>query len=324
MPDVGRPRTAVLALCSALAGCVTPATAAEEAVTTPIEQIGVVAHAPIAEMSGMVKSRTYDGVYWVHNDSGDEARLFAIDAEGDVIFPSFLAPSYYAESAEPGREPWPGLSVTQASNVDWEDVAVAEGRLYIGDIGNNGNARRDLGVYVVNEPNPRATAMTRALRFLPLRYPEQSEFPGRQWHYDSESLFASDGKLYVITRRRKPGKIDEFEPGAKLYRLDTDYTERENVLTIVDSHDGVTLPSAADLSPDGTKLAVLTYTALWVFEKPARGDRWLSGRARRITLSLAETKQAEAVCWDDPQTLRLANEQREIFRVKLSSLRPVD
>ena len=169
----------MLALCSALAGCVTPATAAEEEVTPPIERIGVVAHEPITEMSGIVKSRTYDGVYWVHNDSGDEARLFAIDAEGRVIFPSFLTASYYAESAEPGREPWPGLSIAQASNVDWEDVAVEDGQLYIGDIGNNGNARRDLGVYVLNEPNPRAIAMTRALRFLPLRYPEQSQFPGR-------------------------------------------------------------------------------------------------------------------------------------------------
>ena len=123
--------------------------------------------------------------------------------------------------------------------------------------------------------------------------------------------------------------FEELEESGVKIELDViaiccEYTEYENVLTVVDSHDEVTLPSAADLPPDGSMLAVLTYTALWVFEKPASGDQWFSGRARRVTLSLAETKQAEAVCWDDPQTLRLANEQREIFRVKLSSLRPVD
>ena len=184
-----------------------------------------------------------------------------------MIIPDWLRSRYHGESADPEKEPWPGLPMLQASNVDWEDIAIADGRLYIG---NNGNARRDLGVYVVNEPNPRAIHST------------------------------------------------------KTYRLDTDYTDRENVHVPVDSHDQVTLASAADVSPDGRLLAVLTYTALWVFEKPASGDRWLSGRARRLDLDARETRQVEALCWDDGDTLLLANEQRDLYRVELSSLSPVE
>ncbi len=71
-------------------------------------------------------------------------------------------------------------------------------------------------------------------------------------------------------------------------------------------------------------LGVLTYTALWVFEKPESGDRWLSGRARRLELDLRETRQVEALCWDDADTLLLANEQRDLYRVELSSLSPVE
>jgi hypothetical protein len=61
--------------------------------------------------------------------------------------------------------------------------------------------------------------------------------------------------------------------------------------------------------------------ALWVFEKPAQGDKWLSGKPRKALLPRARTKQAEAVCWDDDETLRIANEQRDLFRVKLAALK---
>lgn len=307
-------------LCSGLAACLAPTTAADEDATPLIERLGTVMHKPIDEMSGIVKSRTYPDVYWVQNDSGDEARIFAIDGGGQVIIPDWLRSRYRGESADPDKELWPGLPVLQASNIDWEDLALAEGHLYIGDIGNNGNARRDLGIYVLNEPNPRATDRSRILRFLPVRYPEQKEFPGRLWHYDSEALFTSEGKLYVITRHRPPGKIGQFEPGAKLYRLDTRNTDRENVLSLVDAHDEIVAASAADISPDGRLLAVLSYNALWVFEKPEHGDRWFQGHTRNLELSLPHTKQAEAICWENDDTLRLTNEQREIFRVALSSL----
>ena len=84
------------------------------------------------------------------------------------------------------------------------------------------------------------------------------------------------------------------------------------------------MPTAADLSPDGTKLAVLCVNALFVFEKPAKGDKWLSeGKARGVALPMARTKQAEAVCWEDGATLLLANEQRDLFRVKLAALTPI-
>lgn len=312
-----------LVLCSALAAHVA-VRAAERDSNASIERLGAVAHEPLGEISGIVKSRTYDDVYWVHNDSGDAARLFALDSAGRVIMPDWLASRFYGETAIVGKDVWPGLSIEQASNADWEDIALADGRLYIGDIGNNSNARRDLGIYVVNEPNPRAVQSAKVLRFLPLRYPEQRAFPGDVWHFDSEALFVSDGRPYLISRFRKPGRVDAFESGARLYRLDTAHTERENVLVFVDAHPGIRLASAADLSPDGRLLAVLTYTAVWVFEKPASGDRWFSGRARRLELSLQHTKQAESICWDDPETLRIVNEQREIFRVKLASLVPVD
>ncbi|MCE2424420.1 MAG: hypothetical protein J4F45_04845, partial [Pseudomonadales bacterium] len=43
----------------------------------PVEIVARVEHEALGEVSGIVKSDRGD-FYWVHNDSGDEARLFAI------------------------------------------------------------------------------------------------------------------------------------------------------------------------------------------------------------------------------------------------------
>ncbi|XOV88412.1 MAG: hypothetical protein ACFHX7_00695 [Pseudomonadota bacterium] len=269
----------------------------------------------ISEMSGMVRSRRFDDIYWMHNDSGDTARLFAVNSEGRVQFPGYLADQYHGETMTPGTSPWPGLTVLGASNVDWEDIAIDEDNLYIADLGNNGNARRDLGVYVLPEPNPRQIAQARALKFVPVRYPSQASYPAEQWHYDSEAMFIYRGKLYFLTKHRQPGKISEWEAGTRLYRLDSMATDRVNVLRQVDMHDEVAVVTAADLSPDGRRLAVLCYTALWIFEAPRSRDRWLSGKARMTPLDLRVTGQAEAVAWRDDRTLLIGNEGSELFLV---------
>jgi hypothetical protein len=113
-------------------------------------------------------------------------------------------------------------------------------------------------------------------------------------------------------------------PGTKLYRLDSRKLGEENVLTLVHSRKDLVWPLAADLSPDGTKLAIVCVNALWVFDRPEIADRWLSGRARRVSIPMdIIMTQAEAVCWDDEETIRVACEKRAIWRVKLDRLKTV-
>ena len=188
---------------------------------------------------------------------------------------------------------------------------------------NNGNARRDLGVYAVNEPDPRSVAAMRALKFIPIRYPDQRRFPAEQWHFDCEAVFAADGKLYFLTKHRRPGEHASWEAGVKLYRLDTQHVDRENVLTLVGRREDVVLATGADLSPDGTRLAVATYSALWIFDRPEAGDNWLAGDASRLDLKRGMAKQLEAITWDDGATLRLINEQGDVMRARVSEFSPV-
>ena len=273
----------------------------------------------INEMSGMVKSRRYKDVYWVHNDSGDMARLFALTGNGRIIVPEYLR-RYYGNEPGPDSKPWPGLVIELAANIDWEDIAIDDDAIYIADMGNNGNSRRDLGIYVIEEPNPRETARTRSLKFIPVRYPDQVRFPGRQWHYDCEALFVFEGKLYFLTKNRQPGQMARFEKGTALYRLDSERTDEVNLLTRVQEDARPFVVTGADTSPDGQWLAVLCYTELWLFPRPAKGDRWLSGKARRLPLDVNFTGQAEAITWRDAHSLLIGNEEGEWFTVDVNDI----
>jgi hypothetical protein len=52
---------------------------------------GVVQNDQIREASGIVASRQNPGVLWVHNDSGDSARVFAINEKGEFLARASLA-----------------------------------------------------------------------------------------------------------------------------------------------------------------------------------------------------------------------------------------
>ena len=275
-------------------------------------------------MSGLIKSRTYPDVYWVHNDSGDSPRLFAIEKNGNVIITEYMKKGFHGEVVEANKKPWQGIEILLAANQDWEDIAIDNDRLYIADLGNNDNARRDMGIYVLYEPNPRAVHVSRILQYIPVRYPEQQKFPAEQWHFDSEGMFFDDGKLYFLTKHRQPGKPMEWEAGVNLYRLDTFKTSEANVLTKVDSNEHVLLATGADVSLDGSHLAVLTYSALWVFEKPRVSSQWLSGKSQVLPLDYSVTGQAEAVCWSDNETILISNEQRQIFEINLGDIPDFD
>ena len=280
-----------------------------------VERIGHIEHEALREVSGVVKS-SHGEFYWVHNDSGDVARLFAIDRAGTPLVPSWLGVS----SAD-----WQGHVLANAGNLDWEDLALDDGVLYIADTGNNGNARRDLGVYVVHEPHPRRVAAMRALTYLPVRYPDQQAYPGERWHFDCEALFVADGKLHFITKHRQPGRVYSRQAGAKLYRLDSRHTDQVNVLTHLGDHDELMSVTAADLAPDGSKLAIATYTTLWLFDRPTSGDNWLAGPAWRTELDMSlQRRYLEAITWQDDATLLLITESRDILQAKTAEFSRVD
>ena len=141
--------------------------------------------AALTEASGLAESAINPGVYWTHNDSGDRARLFAIDAATGALRATFELP---------------GVTAT-----DWEDLAIApdadgNDAFYIADIGDNGAARSSVKIYRAVEPvlpaagGPAVTINAGAVSSQRLTYPGGPR--------DAESLaVGSDGAVTIISKR---------------------------------------------------------------------------------------------------------------------------
>jgi hypothetical protein len=242
----------------------------------PLERVGRLDDPAISEASGIVRSRRYPGIFWVHNDSGNPPALFAVRSNGRLVR------SYRVE----------------APNVDWEDIAADDqGHLYLGDIGNNDLRLPLRAIYRVDEPDPSLPSGA------PLR-------PTAAWFYqfpaggrfDSESLFVGEGRAHVISKRFDGREAEVFTiPPAPMLRPGR--PERSAVLP------GCSEPATgADLSADGRRLAVVTNSAARVYEPDGRGG-WLLRATVRF-----QAPDVEAICWDGAD-LVLASEDRSLYRI---------
>lgn len=256
-------------------------------------------YAEINESSALVKSRTWDDVYWTLNDSGNKARIFPFNSKGEVY-----RAEWYKDEA--------GISIPNAVNIDWESMAVDNmGKLYIGACGNNSNARRDLAIYILNDPKPEITSKTRAAKTIRFYYPEQKKFPAEKLNYDCEAIFTANDKLYLLTKHRSDTRTS-------LYRFDSMDERIENPITKLDNFDIQGMVTDVDCTPDGHKLAVLTYTSIWVFESET--DDWFNGEISWLPIS---AKQCEAISWNEDM-LFITNEQTELFEVDPAQLIPLN
>ena len=278
-----------------------------------------VSHEPVNEQSAIVKSNTYPNVFWVSNDSGDGPFLYPLNDKGEIIIPGYLQKRYAK-----GKKPYPGVKILGAIHHDWESLTTLGDTLVIADVGNNGNARRDMGVYLVPEPNPHAVDRTRPLVWLPVHYEDQEEYPAQDWRFDCEAIFTYKHKIFFLTKDRADGNISKPRPTTQLYVLETRYTDRSNVLKrIGEAKDLGGWVTGADMAPDGSGMVFIAQnflaTNIWFYPTPKRGDHFL--KSKPLSYVLKKANQAEGVCFMDNKNLIISNEQRDWIKVPLSALK---
>ncbi len=256
----------------------TTASRSSDSVTQPLKffsgkQVGAVQTTLIAEASGIVASRKYPGVLWVHNDSGGSARVYAINPEGKLL----------------GT-----YRIKEAHCRDWEDIAIGPGPdpqreyLYVGDIGDNRARRPSITVYRVPEPKIDPNHVLTEMEIGPadsidLVYPDGSK--------DAETLMVDplNGDIYVIAKR-------EFF--CRVYQAAyPQSTKKRTVMNLV-----ATLPwglaVGGDISPDGKLVIIrgLFNASMWV--RPKGKELWRAFRTKHFRLELMQEPQGEGICFD--------------------------
>ena len=136
----------------------------------------------IDETSGL---EIIDGQFITHNDSGDEAKLYYLDKKGVIVHERNLH---------------------EAKNNDWEDITKDEDYLYVANMGNNLDNRKNLSIFKV--PIDISNDQVEEIEF---NYPEQVKFITleKSSQYDAEGLIAIDENLIIFTKN-KLKKITEI------------------------------------------------------------------------------------------------------------------
>ena len=236
------------------------------------QQVGTLKSGSINEASGIAASRKNAGVLWVHNDSGDSARVFAINTKGIHL----------------GIYNFKG-----AGAQDWEDIAIGPGPdpnkdyLYIGDIGDNASNRSFIKVYRVPEPvidtnqSPADVNLT-GVKSIRLKYPDGAR--------NAEALMVDPitSDLYIISK----------EASSKIYHAV--YPQSTTQVTTMELV--ATLPwgwaVGGDISRRGDMIIVKGYYNASVWHRPAGTHLWEAFNGQECQVPLIWEPQGEAICFD--------------------------
>jgi hypothetical protein len=254
---------------------------------TRVVPLGTFADSTLIEASGAVASRTQPGVIWTLNDSGNSPWVYAVDTAGRTL----------------GT-----FRVTGAGNFDWETLTLspcpAGTCLIIGDIGDNPETRPSVTLYRIPEPVVQAgtageLVATPAADTLSLRYPDGPR--------DVEAIYAdTSGDLYLVSKGRSKGIVLFRVPAGGWVDGSPVVVERVDSLPITpDISFGQWVTDAA-LSPDGHRVAVRTYSAVFFFSVGA-GGHLTPDRGRECFFGRLEP-QGEGVTWLDRERLLLTSE----------------
>ncbi|GMQ92768.1 MAG: hypothetical protein BMS9Abin12_0245 [Acidimicrobiia bacterium] len=200
---------------------------------------GTVATTELVEASGLAASRTTPDILWSHNDSRGRAMLHAFTESGEDLG---------------------GYEIPDAFALDWEDMAAGPGPggggayLYVGDIGDNFNIRGGLvTIYRVLDADPADLDGTFG-ESTPLiyRYPDAS--------HNAEALFIDpvEPALYLVTKA-----LDE----ALVFKGSLSPSDGPIDLTLVATLFLGGEVSGADMSADGTTLALRGYRSVWMWRR---------------------------------------------------------
>ncbi len=187
----------------------------------------------ITESSMLARSDAHEGVWWTANDSGDSARIFAVDKTGKTV----------AEVTYDG----PARDV--------EAMAIGTNkRIYVGDIGDNLSNQKTVTVYSLPEPDELEDQKVK-VRPYKFRYPDGP--------HNAEALLINPqtNRLYIVTKEM---------PRSAIYAAPTpDEMSRTEVNDLEKIGNAPAIISDGTFTPDGRRLLLRSFDSLTVLSWPA-------------------------------------------------------
>jgi hypothetical protein len=232
------------------------------------------------ETSGLAN---LDGAIWTHNDSGGQPELYQIDTiDGSVTRT---------------------VTVSNATNIDWEDIATDGTSLYIGDFGNNNGDRTNLRIYKVLRSDI-ASADVVTAEIIDFEYSDQTSWipaPNNN-DFDCEAMIAWNDSLYLFSKNWTNQQTKQYvltrQPGTQTAQLQGTF-------------DVAGLVTGATMIPSSQALVLVGYAGLtgsttWLFTG-FTGSNFFSGNFQTFPWTLFA--QCEGVCVRNNTSVYITSEE---------------
>ena len=256
---------------------------------------GTITDRNLGEVSGIAVSRINKDIFWVINDSGNSASVYALNSEGKLL----------------GT-----LNIQDVSNNDWEDIASFEyeGKPYIvvADFGDNFARRSKCFLHFIEEPDIKkisdASKSVKPSWSITYTYEDGPR--------DCESIAVDKGaeKILLLSKRDVPPVLYELPLTKKKNAVAKKLTEikplPQRTDLIMDFGVKSDQPTAMDISSDGSSIVVLTYGNAFLYKrKPS--EEWsevFMGSPKEIIVP--SMRQAESICFSrDGSNIYVTTEQ---------------
>lgn len=238
----------------------------------------------VNESSGMTVSRRNEGVFWTHNDSGGSPYLYAFNKKGEDL----------------GT-----FKIEGARARDYEDIAsfTLDGKHYllVGDTGDNSRRRSGYALYLVEEPlvepgkkrGPGRAKLVQTILFT---------FKGGPRDGEGLAVDATSRTIFIATRT--------YRPKCEIFALPLPKQGNDEALQATRIATAkIRIGNAMDVSPDGRRAVIGTYTDAYEFVRRA-DEKWEAAFARRPrVLEMPKRRKGESIAYGtDGKTLYLTSE----------------
>ncbi len=244
---------------------------------------GMLLDPQLSEISGLAASRRHRNVLWLHDDGGNPARLFAVNTRGQRLAT---------------------LRLQGVPKTDWEDIAAFEldGKAYllVADVGDNGGLRKTLQLHVIEEPSRVRNTRLKPAWSIAFRWPDGAR------DCEAVAVDAARGQILLVSKKREPPELftvplrptgGSMLTATRVGRLAGVPRPEATRSTSTRRARLVGQVTAADVSPDGRTLAVMTYRYLLLYPRGTR-QSWASAVSKTPkTTVLPWLPQAEALGW---------------------------
>lgn len=245
----------------------------------------------VFETSGLIWWRNS---YWTHNDSGGEHEIYRLDSLTGKILQT--------------------IYISNAENVDWEDIDQDDDYIYIGDFGNNLGNRNDLVIYKLPKSeiaeNKYDTVMGVRIEF---RYSDQNDYTikNRANDYDCEALLSYGDSLYLFTKNWADLKCRIYavpkSPG-RYSALPLDEFTVDGLITgscVNSNNDQVVLCGYKNYVP-----------FIWILSDFKNND-FFGGNKRRIDFKELLATQTEGITFTDATIFSISAERTKLNKAKI-------